>query len=268
MTGKQLFRVVVCVLILSPVPVWVAERPHLASQPRDGAIAADGRFDDWSGSLQPLGSDPVAIQAVNDGEFLYLRLTASEGATRMQIMRQGMTVWFDPAGGTKKKFGIRYPVSEARDPGDGGMRRGRPADDDAAPADRVDIVGPGKDDARSLTRDHLSGVEVAVRTEEGVLHYELKVPLTRTSDHPYAIDAQPGSTIGLGLETAKMRQRSFGEGRGGGFGGGGMGGRGGGMGGRGGGRGGHGGEGGGERGGFQPPKPLKTWATLSIATVR
>ena len=287
-----------CLSMLVCVCLWLgllagAERPHVTSQLRDGAITVDGKFDDWYGNLQPFGEAPVAIQVLNDGEFLYLRLTASDAATRMQIMRQGMTVWFDPGGGTKKKFGIRYPVVERGGAeggrgsrgGFGGGRGGRGGggrggdreqpegtpDDQATPADRVDIIGPGKDDARSLTRDHLSGVDVAIRVEQGMLQYELKVPLAHSADHPYAIDTQPGKTIGLGLETAKMQQRSPGEGRGGGFGGGGgMGGRGGGgMGGRGGGGMGRGGGGGGQgQRGVEPPKPLKAWATLTIAPAR
>jgi hypothetical protein len=118
----------------------------------------------------------------------------------------------------------------------------------------------------------MSGVDVAIRNEQGTLQYELKVPLARGADHPYAIDAQPGKSIGVGLETGKMPQRSFGSGRGGGFGGGGGGGGmgGGGRGRGGGGGGGMGGRGGGGRGGggqrgFEPPKPLKGWATVTIA---
>jgi hypothetical protein len=284
--GQWLRETVLIGVCLWPAVVSVAERPRFESQRRDDAITVDGKFDDWYGHLQPFGADPVAIQFLSDGEFLYIRLTASDAATRMQIRRLGMTIWFDPAGGTKKKFGIKYPVVE-RGAGNGDGRGGRgggvdggsgrrgqgPPDKETEPGDRVDIIGPGKDDARSLTRDHLSGVEVAIRAEEGTLHYELKVPLAPTANHPYAIDTAPGRTIGVGLETGKMQQRSSGTGRGGGFGGGGGGGGGGGMGGRGrgggmgggGGRGGRGGEGQRE---FQPPKPLKSWAIVAIAPVR
>src|SRR5260221_5507986 len=132
----------------------------------------------------------------------------------MQIMRMGLTLWFDSAGGTKKKYGIRYPVVErgedrgGRDGGGGsGGGRGRrggggqPSDDAPAPADRVDILGPGKDDARSLTRDHLSCVDVAIRAEQGTLQYELKMTLARRADHTYAIYAAPGQTIVVSIDT-------------------------------------------------------------------
>ena len=131
----------------------------------------------------------------------------------------------------------------------------------------MDLLGPGKNDARELTRDHLQGVDVAIHSEQGALQYELKMPLTKTSDRPFALEAQAGKTIGIGLETPKMQQRSSGEGgRSGGFGGGrGGGGFGGGRGGGGMGRRGGGGESSRE---FQPPKPLNGWATVTIAPAR
>ena len=279
-------RTLALFLLLAPgIAIVAADRPHFDSHPIGGAITIDGNFDDWkgnAGALEPFGKDPLSIQALNDGTFLYLRLSASEPAVRGQIVRRGLTIWFDPKGGTKKSFGIRYPMIEDPDGGVRGASRGiggygghrRPTgeggdngsaatpDESEQPPDRVDIVGPGKGDEVSLTREHLQGVDVAFTTVQGVLQYELKVPLARSSDNPYAIGAAPESTIGIGLETPRPTERSFG-GEPGGFGGG----MGGGYGGRGGfGRG--GGMGGGRRGGggreFQPPKPLKGWATLTL----
>jgi hypothetical protein len=264
------------------VALSASEKPRFESKLRDGAIAIDGTFDDWYGALQPFGEEQVAVQFLNDGDYLYMRLTASAPMTRMQILRQGFTVWFDPGGGTKKHLGIRYPVvehgSDERGGGPGGFggfggghgrhgdgERGAPPEQPQV-SDRVDILGPGKDDARSLTREHLSGIDVAMRNEQGTLQYELRVPIAKTADHPYALEAVSGKPIGVGLETEKPQQRSSGGGgRGGGFGGG--------MGGRGGGGGGMGGHGGGSRGGsgggeFQAPKPVKGWGVVTIAPAR
>ena len=260
-----------------------SERPKFTSQLRDGAISVDGRYDDWYGHLDPFEAAPVAIQFLNDDQYLYMRITASATTERMQIVRQGFTVWFDPAGGTKKHFGIRYPVVEHGTGGDeegrgggggygggrhGGSRSGEPeSSPEPSPGDRIDVLGPEKDDARMLTRDHAPGIDVAIRNEQGTLQYELKVPLAKTADHPYAIEAVAGKPVGFGLETGKPAQHSFSMGMpGGGFGGGGGGGgmgRGGGGGGRGGG--GSRGGGGGGRGVPEPAKPLKGWGLVTIA---
>jgi hypothetical protein len=259
------------------VVLRAASRPVLVSGPLDGHIVVDGDESDWKGSLQPFGDAPFAVQAVNDGQYLYVRLNASSPDVRREVMRFGLTVWFDPKGGSKKTFGVRYPVIEEpidryQGPGGGrwGGQRERPqtppegidqSDTTSDTHDRVDILGPGKKDARSLTRDHLEGVAVALKTEQGSLVYELQVPLAAGEGRPYAIGTSPGKTIGIGFETPKVNRPSMGGRGGGGFGGGGFG-----RGGYGGGRRGPGvGGGRGGQGRFgELPKPLKAWGTVTL----
>jgi hypothetical protein len=254
----------------------------------------DGQLDDWAGALTPLGNEPLSVQIVNTADAVYLRLVASDASMRGQIQRRGLIVWFDESGGNKKRLGIHYPVVVGGYGGGSGGGRGygrhggggsdssggesgdstqhETPNQDTQPTDRVDILGPGKDDARSLTLDHASGIEAAMRVVQGSLQYELKVPLTKTTDHPYAIGAAPGATIGVGFETPKAEGRPGGSsggygggGGGGGYGGGGHGGMGGGMHGRGGGGGGGMRGGGGGYGNYQPPKPLKEWGTIVLS---
>jgi hypothetical protein len=272
-----------------------SDKPRFESSPRLEPVTIDGKFDDWPGNLEPFADKPLSVQFQNDGEFLYMRFAASDPAARMEILRQGLTIWFDPAGGTKKHFGIRFPVVDrgqygepqgrtgggyggygGRSHGGGGDRdnpsggsAGSDAPNEPSPTERVDILGPGKDDAREMTRDHLPGIDVALRTEQGILQYELKVPLNKTADHPMAIEAQSGKPIGFGFDTPKPQQQASNYGHGGGmggYGGGGMGGRGGGMGGHGGGMG--RGGGGGQHGGEAAPKQLSGWGTVSLTAAR
>ena len=136
---------------------------------------------------------------------------------------------------------------------------GRPPPPDAPPdPPSPRVLGSSKDDARSFTADKAPGIEVKLGQAEGLLTYELKVPLAANDAHPYGIGAKPGAMISVGLEMPKLEMPE-GRGReGGGRGGpgGGMGGHGGGgMGGYGGmgGRGGHSYGGGVER--AEQPKP-------------
>lgn len=262
-------------LTMFAIPLQGSSKPLITARALDGHIVVDGDGSDWTGSLEPFGDAPFSIQAVNDGEYLYVRLSASSPDVRRDVTRFGLTVWFDPKGGTKKTFGIRYPVVE--EPFDqfqndrrgyrGGGQRERPrtsadggndADAEADPRDRVDILGPGKNDARSLTRDHLEGVAVALKVAQGSLSYELRVPLATGDGRPYAIGTSAGKTIGVGFETPRMRRPEMGN-RGGGFGGGGFG-----RGGSGGGRRGPGGARGGSGRGGEAPKPLKAWGAIAL----
>jgi hypothetical protein len=268
------------------VTAGAAKRARIDSHWPDREIAIDGDSGDWTGPLAPLdGKHPINAAVANDGQSLYLVLSTSDATVRRQIMRQGLTVWFDPSGGQKKHFGIKFPVGFTPDaggrdglggrgrrggPGGFGRPRGagegdvpgvtegsRDGPDQAEPSTRLEVYGPAKDDAHNFTADAAPGIAVKVGQVEGYVVYELKVPLARTSETPYAIEANPGSAIGLGLETQKFERPQ----RMGGFGGsgGGMGGRGGGIGRRGGGTGDR------RNGAFEVPKPLKVWATIQLA---
>ena len=284
---RPLLLSAVVAVLLAPVAVVLAsKRQVIDSHWRDRAVVIDGDNGEWPGPLVPVeGNHPLLTAAINDGQYLYLVLSTNDAAVRRQIFHQGLIVWFDPSGGDKKHFGVKYPVgvpSEQRasrggyrrggygggrspsDPGSGAPTPSPPGDPD--PIDRLEVYGPQKDDAHSFVTTMAPGIAVKTGNVEGYAVYELKVPIAKTADAPYAIEAKPGTLIGFGLETPKIEQPSR-EGGGGGFGGlgGGMGGRGGGgMGGHGGGGGGRGGE----RGGYEPPKPIKMWAAIKLASNR
>ncbi len=240
-------------------------RQRIDSRWRDRDIAVDGNQSEWPGPLVRVDDKvPVSVAAMNDGQFLYLVLSASDPAARMQILRQGLILWFDPKGADKKHFGLKFPVGvpleEIERGRDGRERRSQPSGTgeaaDLEVTDRLEVYGPRKGDGRSFVSTMAPGIAVKIGLVEGFLVYELKIPIQASSDLPYGIEAKPGALIGFGLETPKM-DKPEGEGRSGGLGG--MGGRGRGMGGGGG-----GGARGGGRGGVEPPKPLKTWAIDTV----
>jgi hypothetical protein len=255
-------------LVIAGTGLFASARQRIDSQWRDREIAVDGDSGDWPGPLRPLeDKHPIVAAASNDDQFLYVVLSTSDAAVRRQILRQGLTVWFDPGGGDKKHFGIKFPVGglgqDAPARQRGGFREPRgggssdpggqtPQADQLDPPNRLEIYGPQKGDAHSFVTEMAPGIAVKIGQAEGRLVYELKVPLTRTADRPYAIEAKPGAALGLGLETPKA-ERPQGPGFGGFGGRGGMGGRG-----MGGGR-------GRESDRFEPPKPLKLWATIQLA---
>jgi hypothetical protein len=254
-------------------------------------VTVDGSPADWPGPLVPFNDEPLSIAAVNDGEFLFVVLTASDRTARMQILRRGLIVWFDAAGKDKKRFGVKFPIGSGlneedfrgrrrgggeRPPDDGSStgdreapRGGAPQDVPIEPPNRLEILGSSKEDDRSFTADKAPGIEVKIGQAEGLLTYELKVPLASNDAHPYAVGAKPGALISLGIEMPKLqtpegRGREGGGGGGrGGPGGGGMGGGGGRIGGFGGGMG--RGGGGGDRDRPQQPKPLSGWVALQLA---
>lgn len=296
-------------LALAMTAVVPAKTTDLPSAWRSVDLTIDGSDAEWPGGATLLGEIPIALGVANDGEFVYVRVRTSDRAAAMQILYGGLTVWVDPGGREKKVFGLKYPVGtklpeptrrggsaggQAGEPTSGrrplpeappggqdeqGRSPGRPPGQAPDPATvvppRIEILGPGKDDARSLVLEFLPpGVAVGIARVENTLVYEFKVPLVKSADYPYAVGAAPGARIGIGLETGKV-QRPEVPGRPGGMTGGGRSPGGGGPGGMGpggmGGMGGRGGQGGGRGRGADAGleglfKQVKVWARVQLAT--
>ena len=241
---------------------------ELASTWSDREVRIDGVNDEWQGATTYIEDKDVSIGLLNDDEFLYVSLSSDSGL-RMQVMRAGLTVWFDPEGGTDEWYGINFPTGaqgrmqamrRRRGGGDRDPQSRRPTIDDD-PMIYIELVGPGELGRRRIPIERVTGIEVKIGNDFGRFVYELKVPLPRDADHLFGIGTKAGALLGVGLETGDMPGMGRGS-RGGGLGGPG-GGRGGGGGGRGGGGGGRGGIGGGGPG---TAESFKVWTTVQLAT--
>jgi len=225
-------------------------------------IKIDGKLDDWENVMLIIKDKNVTVGLANDENFLYLCLRSSEERTLRQAMLTGFTVWFDAKGGKHRTFGIKFPAGMRRE-GLPFMNRTSIQDPKVqqelidASLKEVEIIGPAKGEVARAANFRDQGIELDVGQIQGRFVYELKIPLRKTGDHPYAVGVQEGKPVMIGFETGKIdREKLRGEMMKGGRppGGDGMGGRmpGGGM-----------GPGGGRMGapGGRPemPEPLELW---------
>jgi hypothetical protein len=299
LTSRRLRRKLACLLAAAPVLLpsaglgAAANKARLSSEWASTPVVVDGVGTEWP-SLHSLGKDVrLSIAVRNDDQRIYIALITSDAFTAMQVMNAGLEVWLDVEGGSKKRFGIEYPVPHQMDrpqEGDGGSGQGRPqrphggeggrgaaSSGEQAPdpedgwrrmlsdprLDEAALLGRNKEDRRPITLDRQVDVLAKLgRSADGILVYELAVPLSAANALPDWAGTKPGSVIGIGVETPERAVHEGPDGRGGPGGrGGGMGGRGGRMRGSEGGRGGWGGTGPGEE-----PKTLKAWTTVQLAT--
>lgn len=70
----------------------------------------------------------------------------------------------------------------------------------------VEVLGPGKNDRNRIGIANNFGIEASLKDTLGVMIYELKIPLRSTSQYPYGISANSGSSFSLGLETGKFNR--------------------------------------------------------------
>ena len=183
---------------------------ELNSNWRDREITVDGNNADWLGAMLFFEEDNVSVGLLNDENFFYICMIVEDQFMRTQVMRQGFTLWFDPEGGKEKTFGIKYPVGMQAS--GRGMRRDeqnleRSSQAPRRPMIELEILGPGKDELKKMPIAEAKGIDIHIEFSSGMLVYELKVPLIQSEQHPYAIGAEAGSSVGIGLETAKMEKQ-------------------------------------------------------------
>lgn len=246
--------------------------PQFTSDRCTGTMHLVGDLHEWKNvSAYVDKNNLVAVSLCHDDEFVYVCLTTDDPQSQRQIMGGGLTVWFDPSGGDDKTFGINFPL-----PRNGaGPRRNldnetkKDADGHQQTIDQslfdMDIVGPKETDRYRLSVINTEGIVAHLeQSKDGMMIYELQVPLKKSGARPNAIEPE-NNVVGLGFETGPMqggaeRLRAEQGGRTSGFGGGDSapgGGMGGGRRGGGGGRG--RGKGGSSSGSVKAPEPVKLW---------
>lgn len=275
---KALKSTVVCrwsvllfVLFLSVLSQIGCNSLELKSEWRDREIIVDGNNTDWLGAMYYFEGENISVGVLNDASSIYICMIAEDRLMRTQVMAQGFTLWFDPTGGKEKTFGIKFPIGMQGVEGQGfpmGLREGerdqeRIREQFEKSLEDLEILGPRKDDQKRMPVEEAKGIDIVVDPSGGLLVYELKVPLLHSEQHPYAVGAEAGDLIGIGLEIPKMDRDTMRKRMGGGMPGGtGMPGDGrrGGMGGKPGGM--------GMPGGRRPqmPKGLKVWVSVQLAS--
>ncbi len=241
-------------------------------------ITIDGKDDDWGDTMFYIESAQLTAGVRNDDRYLYLILKTTNRRQSFQIMGLGLTIWFDPSGGTGEKWGIHFPIGR----GEGEMdRKPESSDREANPSfvlrspNELELLGVNENGPERLSITDLKGIQMQMQNTGDGLVYELRVPLHSSPQDPIAINPK-GPQIGIGFIGGKFQSRGNYERRGGrdGFRGGeGM-------------PGGEGGEGGempggmeggmgegGERGGFrqqpgeqrQEPKQIDFWLKVNLA---
>ena len=211
---------------------------NISSKWRTQNLTIDGNDSDWGNSLTFYDKLNALVGVENDDKFLYLCLVTTDQQLQSKILRMGLTVWFDKTGNNDKKFGIKFPL------GFSGMNRQNFTGERFNPEqsqrpnpqeinDRIlknqtdmEFVGAKNEEVR-LPVAQLKGVELKLGLKDGRFVYEMRVPLSHAGGYDYAISADTGSVVSVGLETGKMNfdrseNRGFGRSRGGegGFGGG------------------------------------------------
>jgi hypothetical protein len=121
-------------------------------------------------------------------------------------MGSGLTIWFDGECGNDHILGIRYPLGRQD------THSEFHSDADEAQINSIldqslielEIIGPKKEDVRRYSALDVPGIKVRLTHLRGALVYELRVPLKKSTDSPFAIEAVSTNRIGVRLETEEF----------------------------------------------------------------
>jgi hypothetical protein len=173
----------------------------------DAPVTIDGSAAEWNGRLTPIKDAGVSLGIRNDADNLYLCMLMPEEQFRRQMMLQGLTVWFEAQDG--RRLGVQFPV--------GLMHQDRammPMDRDLGPEDRdrmfdmalreLEIRGNEPDDRTVFSTLQTPGFKVKIGRADGMVAYELEMPLAATKQKPYAIGAGPGGAVTLEIASGNF----------------------------------------------------------------
>ena len=188
-------------------------------------IVVDGNDKDWGDTMFYIPDAKLTVGLQNNSKYLYMILKTTDRQQTVQILELGMTVWFDPSGGSHETFGIHFPLArredgrvnrQSGDNNNSGMDGDMSRSFMAINPDQLEILGANKNGPVRMSIAELRGIQLQLHhTGEGLI-YELRVPLHSSPDDPYAINPM-GNQIGVQFEGGKFHMPSF-AGRGDGYG--------------------------------------------------
>jgi len=180
----------------------------MSSTWNNNPVTIDGDANEWGSGLTNVKDTKLFVGIQNDQDFMYLCLTSPDRQFRRQLVGMGLTVWFESEGG--HRVGVLYPIGmlgQGRQPltspdeSPGGDERERIVEQTLSD---LEILGSGKDDKNLFSIVQSPGISVKVGGSQGSSVYELKVPLRKSNEHPYAIEASEASTVKISIETGKF----------------------------------------------------------------
>jgi len=180
----------------------------LTSDWQQGEMNIEGSDSEWQRGLYYDKESDMVYSVRNNDKYVYVFMKTQNRSTQMQIMRQGLTVWFDREDKNNQTFGIQYPISRQETHAgfspDTNEEKLHTFLDQEFP--EMEIIGPKKENIQRFSALETPGIRVKLSRSHETLVYELRVPLNKTSEYPFAIEPVSEHRIGIEFETGEFKQ--------------------------------------------------------------
>jgi len=204
MKTKLYFFLLGCILSFPTHAQKVRESIRLAAPP-----VIDGQVEEWQTDWLMDSKTKFLYNVANDNDNLYIRLKISDLAVQQKAALFGLTLYFNPEGGSKRgKLGLQYPLKKNMED----MKKEQAGDDSKVKswaeikkelmrdAELLELIGLDKDPILTPRVGLMNGLEVVMVVDTyNDLVYEAKIPFKA-----YRIDKSKVENLGLIIETGRL----------------------------------------------------------------
>ncbi len=175
----------VWVLAIAAISVSVSSCSHQMSPEgrfQDRPVIVDGNTDDWAFPLR-FSNEAYTLQynVTNDNENIYICVVTKDNATQMNILKEGMSVYFDPKGKDSKSISLVFPVKKTNSeniPVNGANKKAL-KHQYVLESDFYNTIGfNGMDNGQYAVKDTKTSIRTALKLDkDSGLVYEASVPI-------------------------------------------------------------------------------------------
>lgn len=113
---KIVIRIFVIISLLDGL-IGCSNKSYPTGTYQETAVTVDGDLREWSVPLRfESTGGQVQYNITNDNENIYISLETPDEATAIKILRAGINIYFDPAGGSSKKTSLAFPLANTNLP--------------------------------------------------------------------------------------------------------------------------------------------------------
>ncbi len=190
---------------------------------QDSLVVADGNAGEWPLPLR-FSNEKNTFQytVTHDNQFLYLCLLSRDPATQERMLKDGMTLYFDPTGKKKTEMSLAYPVRKMADRENYSRYRNRNGNP-IRPRNEDSVIREWVQQADYLTtkglhniengqfgiRDKSSHIRVALKLHnDSALIYEAVIPLDILSVD-LSVKKAKNFSLGIALNAVAAQRNAY-----------------------------------------------------------
>ncbi len=188
-------------------------------------FTANERNEEWIGGTYNSPGNEMVYGMTNDENNLYLKLKVIDGRIQRKILMNGLTLWFDTDGKSKKKLGYAFPLinekarMETAMPGMDGSDRDLQAKLQAIQLKAEDINKRFQEGEEAInivneegevtetipSHRNKTGINIMLYMDEyHILYYEARIPVNRVFGANNSIENQEIPAFSYGFEIGEL----------------------------------------------------------------